>query len=129
MQRWSSERQAYEVPAYTAPEDTSWFHFLHGNVPHHQIDFIYRPAVPHGKLSQQHFSHLSRLMKYIEPQTYGGYAFCIGNLSRDDIQYEPGHGALTDQVEGGHGCPLARLRIGQIVRAYPQVAAPRRWQR
>jgi hypothetical protein len=96
MQRWTPPAaQAYVVPTYTAPDDTSWYHFLHGNVPRHQIDFIYRPVVPQARLSQQHFSHLSRLMKYIEPHTYGGYAFCIGNLSRDDVQYEPGHGGIA----------------------------------
>src|SRR5262245_49286895 len=80
------------VPAYRAPDDTPWYHFLHGNVPGHQIDFMYRPEVPQGRLRQQHFSHLARLMKYIEPQTNRRYAFAIGNLSRDDTQYEPGHG-------------------------------------
>jgi hypothetical protein len=96
MQRWSAPAaQPYVVPTYTVPDDTSWYHFLHGNVPRHQIDFIYRPVVPQAALSQQHFSHLSRLMKYIEPHTYGGYAFCIGNLSRDDVQYEPGHGGIA----------------------------------
>ena len=85
----------YVVPSYRAPDDTPWYHFLHGNVPGHQIDFIYRPEVPQGQLSRQHFSHLSRLMKYIEPQTNGPYAFAIGNLSRDDTQYEPGHGGVA----------------------------------
>jgi hypothetical protein len=85
----------YVVPSYRAPEDTPWYHFLHGNVPGHQIDFMYRPEVPQGQLSRQHFSHLSRLMKYIEPQTNGLYAFAIGNLSRDDTQYEPGHGGVA----------------------------------
>jgi hypothetical protein len=56
---------------------------------------MYRPEVPQGQLSRQHFSHLSRLMKYIEPQTNGLYAFAIGNLSRDDTQYEPGHGGVA----------------------------------
>src|SRR5688572_9540024 len=85
----------YAVPTYRATEDTPWYHFLHGNVPGHQIDFMYRPEVPQGALSRQHFSHLARLMKYIEPQTNAAYAFAIGNLSRDDTQYEPGHGGLA----------------------------------
>jgi hypothetical protein len=87
--------EGYVVPSYRAPDDTAWYHFLHGNVPGHQIDFIYRAEVPQGALSRQHFSHLSRLMKYIEPQTNGRFAFAIGNLSRDDTQYEPGHGGLA----------------------------------
>jgi hypothetical protein len=87
--------QGYAVPTYRALEDTSWYHFLHGNVPGHQIDFIYRPDVPQGPLTRQHFSHLARVMKYIEPQTNGDFAFAIGNLSRDDTQYEPGHGGLA----------------------------------
>ncbi|NUQ75774.1 MAG: hypothetical protein HUU21_19705 [Polyangiaceae bacterium] len=84
----------YAVPTYRAPEDTAWYHFLHGNVPGHQIDFMYRPEIPQGLLTRQHFSHLERLIKYIEPHTNTPYAFAIGNLSRDDTQYEPGHGGL-----------------------------------
>ncbi len=85
---------AYRVPTYRAPSGTAFFHFLHGHVPRHQIDFIYRPEIPQGELSQQHFSHLSRLMKYIEPQVHNPFAFAIGNLSRDDTQHEPGSGGV-----------------------------------
>ncbi len=85
----------YEVPTYKVPYGSSWFHFLHGNVPGHQIDFIYRPEVPQAPLTRQHFSHLSRLVKYIEPRHGSAYAFAIGNLSRDDTQFEPGHGGLA----------------------------------
>jgi hypothetical protein len=85
----------YEVPTYDLRPGEAWFHFLHGNVPGHQIDFIYRPKVPQGPLTRQHFSHLSRLMKYIEPRHGAAYAFEIGNLSRDDTQYEPGHGGIA----------------------------------
>src|SRR5690349_10408100 len=91
----SLEAGGYVVPAYRAPEDTSWYHFLHGNVPGHQIDFMYRAEVPQGPLTRQHFSHLARLMKYIEPQAGAPYAFAIGNLSRDDTQHEPGHGGVA----------------------------------
>lgn len=84
----------YAVPTYRSAEDTAWYHFLHGNVPGHQIDFMYRPEIPQGPLTRQHFSHLERLIKYIEPHTNSPYAFAIGNLSRDDTQYEPGHGGL-----------------------------------
>jgi hypothetical protein len=86
---------AYEVPTYDLRPGEAWFHFLHGNVPGHQIDFIYRPKVPQGPLTRQHFSHLSRLMKYIEPRHGSAYAFAIGNLSRDDTQYEPGRGGIA----------------------------------
>lgn len=85
----------YVVPTYKAPSGVAWIHFLHGNVPGHQIDFMYRPEVPAGPLTQQHFSHLARLVKYIEPRHRSAYAFAIGNLSRDDTQYEPGHGAVA----------------------------------
>src|SRR5690349_3740109 len=85
----------YIVPTYQATSETVWYHFLHGNVPGHQIDFMYRPDVPQEPLTQQHFSHLARLVKYIEPRSRSAYAFAIGNLSRDDTQYEPGHGALA----------------------------------
>lgn len=85
----------YVVPSYRANDEPAWYHFLHGNVPGHQIDFMYRPEVPQGPLSRQHFSHLARLLKYIEPQEGCPYAFCVGNLSRDDTQHEPGHGGLA----------------------------------
>lgn len=85
----------YVVPTYRAAADASWFHFLHGNVPGHQIDFIYRPDVPQGPLKQQHFSHLAPFIKYIEPRPSSSYAFAIANLSRDDTQHEPGHGAIA----------------------------------
>lgn len=85
---------SYTVPTYRAPADAVFFHVLHGHVPRHQIDFIYRPEIPQGVLSQQHFSHLSRLMKYIEPREGCPFAFAIGNLSRDDTQHEPGRGGV-----------------------------------
>ena len=85
----------YVVPTYREADDTPWYHFLHGNVPGHQIDFMYRAEVPQGPLTRQHFSHLARLMKYIEPQTGAPYAFAIGNLSRDDTQHEPGRGGVA----------------------------------
>jgi hypothetical protein len=85
----------YVVPTYVAPEDTAFYHFLHGSVPGHQIDFMHRPEVPHGPLNRQHFGHLARLMKYIAPRENSPYAFAIGNLSRDDTQHEPGHGGMA----------------------------------
>ncbi|HSN98832.1 MAG TPA: hypothetical protein VLS89_11125, partial [Candidatus Nanopelagicales bacterium] len=91
----SSEAAAgYHIPRYRAPEDVTWYHVLHGNIPNHQIDFMYGPDVPQALLTPTHFSHMTRLMKYIEPHTHGSHAFAIGNLSRDDTQHEPGHGAL-----------------------------------
>lgn len=94
MSAYDESRSGYSVPSYRAHESEAWYHFLHGNVPGHQIDFMYCAEVPQGPLTRQHFSHLSRLMKYIEPQTNGVYAFTIGNLSRDDTQHEPGHGGI-----------------------------------
>ncbi len=84
----------YTIPRYRAPDDATWYHVLHGNVPNHQIDFMYGPEVPQGLLTPTHFSHFARLLKYIEPQTNASHAFAIGNLSRDDVQHEPGHGAV-----------------------------------
>lgn len=89
-----SERE-YVVPTYRAPEGAVWYHFLYGSIPGHQIDFIVRPEVPHGPLSPQHFSHLLRLIKYIEAREGSPFAFAIANLSRDDTQHVPGHGGLA----------------------------------
>jgi hypothetical protein len=94
MGGYEEREGGYTVPTYKASQGAAWYHFLHGNVPGHQIDFMYRPEVPQGLLTRQHFSHLSRLIKYIEPHTNNPFAFAIGNLSRDDTQYEPGHGGL-----------------------------------
>lgn len=85
----------YDVPTYKASPDVPWYHFLHGNVPGHQIDFIYRPEIPAGPVTPQHFSHLARFVKYIEPRRGSAFAFAIANLSRDDTQYEPGHGGIA----------------------------------
>ena len=90
-----SDGPRYVVPSYRAEGDTAFFHFLHGTVPGHQIDFMYRPDVPQGALKQTHFGHLSRLIKYIEPRQNAKAAFALGNLSRDDVQHEPGHGGLA----------------------------------
>jgi len=90
-----AEAEGYVVPTYEAAPGAAYYHFLHGNVPGHQIDFIYRPEVPSGPLSRQHFSHLSRLVRYLEPREDALCAFAIGNLSRDDTQHEPGRGGLA----------------------------------
>src|SRR5580704_2400587 len=89
------EPHEYVVPRYRAAEDERWYHFLHGNVPGHQIDFMYRPEVPQGPLCRQHYSHLERLVNFIEPHESSAFAFAIGNLSRDDTQHEPGHGGVA----------------------------------
>ncbi len=88
-------RPSYVVPRYRAAGDAVWYHVLHGNVPGYQIDFMYCPEVPHGAFTQNHFGHLARLMKYIEPREGAAYAFALGNLSRDDVQHEPGHGGIA----------------------------------
>ncbi|WP_437600534.1 hypothetical protein WMF28_03055 [Sorangium sp. So ce590] len=95
MRRNEASAAGYEPPRYRAADDAPWYHVLHGNVPEHQIDFMYGPEVPQGPLTPTHLSHLARLMKYIEPQTNGTHAFAIGNLSRDDTQHEAGHGAIS----------------------------------
>lgn len=87
-------RGGYAVPTYRIDGD-AWYHFLHGNVPGHEIDFIFRAEVPQPPLTRQHFSHLTRLLRYIEPQSHESFAFAIGNLSRDDTQHEPGHGGVA----------------------------------
>lgn len=85
----------YQVPTYKLEPQEAWFHFLHGNVPGHQIDFMVRPVVPQSPLTRQHFSHLERVVKYIEPRHAAAYSFAITNLSRDDSQHEPGHGGIA----------------------------------
>lgn len=85
---------AYSIPRYRAPAGAAFLHVLHGHVPGHQIDFMYAPEVPQRELTPTHFSHLARLMKYMEPQPGARYGFAIANLSRDDTQFEPGHGGL-----------------------------------
>jgi len=95
MARERESRAPYVVPRYRAEGDPAWYHVLHGTVPGHEIDFICCPAVPQGLLTQTHFAHVARLMKYIEPREKAAFGFAIGNLSRDDTQHEPGHGGLA----------------------------------
>lgn len=90
-----SDRPAYQIPRYRAPDDTAFYHFLHGTVPGHQIDFMICPEVPQGALQQTHFGHLTRLIRYIEPRQGATFGFALGNLSRDDVQHEPGHGGVA----------------------------------
>lgn len=85
----------YQVPTYKLEPQEAWFHFLHGDVPGHQIDFMVRPVVPQLPLTRQHFSHLERVVKYIEPRHATAYSFAITNLSRDDSQHEAGHGGIA----------------------------------
>ena len=85
----------YEVPTYMLQPEERWFHFLYGNVPGHQIDYMYRPEVPQEPLTRQQFSHVTRIVKLIEPRREAAFAFAIANMSRDDTQYEPGHGGVA----------------------------------
>lgn len=88
-------RSPYAVPRYRESGEPAWYHVLHGTVPGHQIDFIYCPDVPQGPLTQTHFAHVARLIKYIEPREQASFAFALGNLSRDDVQHDPGHGGIA----------------------------------
>src|SRR4029450_13716922 len=64
-------------------------------------------------------------MKYTEPQTNAPYAFAIGNLSRDDTQYEPGHGggALIFGLRIRGGTDHAGRRDPHFARGRPAAAA------
>lgn len=87
--------EQYVIPRYRETTSPAWYHVLHGTVPGHQIDFIYSPEVPQGPLTRTHLAHLGRIIKYIEPRDHTSLAFAIGNLSRDDVQHEAGHGGLA----------------------------------
>lgn len=95
MESADEAKRPYVFPRYQAAGDPAWYHVLHGTVPGHQIDFMYCPDVPQGRLTQTHFAHLGRLIKYIEPRQNAPYAFVLGNLSRDDVQHEAGHGGVA----------------------------------
>lgn len=95
MTQQGAVREQYIVPRYRETTAPAWYHVLHGTVPGHQIDFIYCPEVPQGPLTQTHLAHVARLIKYIEPRDQTSFAFALGNLSRDDVQHEPGHGGLA----------------------------------
>ncbi len=85
----------YQAPTYKIEPGEAWFHFLHGNVPGHEIDFIYHPEVPQKPLTKQHVNHLVGLLKFIEPRQAMAYAFAIVNLSLGDSQFEAGHGGVA----------------------------------
>src|SRR5262245_3392225 len=95
MARGGDARAPYAVPRYRAGDGAAWYHVLHGTVPGHQMDFIYCPEVPHGPLTHTHFAHVARLIKFTEPREQASFAFAIGNLSRNDVQHEPGHGGVA----------------------------------
>lgn len=95
MTQQGDAREQYVIPRYREATAPAWYHVLHGTVPGHQIDFIYSPEVPQGQLTRTHLAHLGRIIKYIEPRDHTSLAFAIGNLSRDDVQHEPGHGGLA----------------------------------
>jgi hypothetical protein len=71
-----SDPRGYVIPCHRAAEGEPWFH-----LPGHEIDFTYRPEVPRGALTRQHYNHLARRMEYVEPAHGAEYAFAIGNLS------------------------------------------------
>lgn len=87
-------QRAYNVPRYMPSDGATWYHYLYGYVPNHQLDFICRPEKA-SEVSPQQFSHLNRLIQYIEPSGDAAYAFAVCNLSRDDTQHEPGHGGIA----------------------------------
>ncbi|MBK9259428.1 MAG: hypothetical protein IPM54_06275 [Polyangiaceae bacterium] len=91
----SLSKRQYHAPTYRLEPDEAWYHFLHGNVPGHEIDFIYHPEVPQKPLTRQHVNHLVGLLKFIEPRQGMAYAFAIANLSLGDSQFEPGHGGVA----------------------------------
>ncbi len=95
MNAMDFSKKQYQAPTYRIEPDEAWFHFLHGNVPGHEIDFIYHPEVPQKPLTRQHVNHLVGLLKFIEPRQGMAYAFAIVNLSLGDSQYEPGHGGVA----------------------------------
>lgn len=95
MNASSLAKRPYQAPTYRIGPDEAWYHFLHGNVPGHEIDFIYHPEVPQKPLTRQHMNHLVGLLKFIEPRQGMAYAFAIANLSLGDSQYEPGHGGVA----------------------------------
>lgn len=85
---------AYQAPQYAPGLDAVWYHVLYGHVPGHQLDFIYRPELPHQKLKRQHFSDLQLVIRHLQPTACHSPAFAICNLSAYDTQHVPGHGGL-----------------------------------
>jgi len=90
-----ADARSYVAPAYQAPPGVPWLHAIHGHVPGHGRDFIFCPEAPQGAFTPTHREQLARLMSAIAPREGSPFAFAIGNLSRDDRQHDPGHGALA----------------------------------
>lgn len=84
----------YQAPRYLPQSSVAWYHVLYGHVPGHQLDFIYRPHIPHQKLKPQHFSDLQLVIRHLQPAPQRSVAFAICNLSAHDTQHRPGHGGL-----------------------------------
>lgn len=79
---------------YPVSADARWLHYLHGNVPGHQLDWICRPARGAGKATPQHVQHLLDLIQIHDVPTAGEFSLTLGNLSLKDSTWRPGHGAI-----------------------------------
>lgn len=79
---------------YPPSSDATWHVFLYGNVPGHQLDWIWRPANEGGP-SQLHVQHLHALVQLFDVPDPSLSTLTIGNLSLGDTRHMPGRGALA----------------------------------
>ena len=73
----------------------SWLHYLHGNVPGHQLDWILRPESVPDAVEPFHIQHLHGLIHSRDVAHSGDVVVTFGNLSTRDTRYRAGHGALA----------------------------------
>ncbi len=79
---------------YIAPPGSSWLHYLHGNVPGHQLDWICRPRGMPGGVTPQHVQHLLDLVQVHDVPGPSEVTLTFANLSLKDTTWRPGHGGL-----------------------------------
>ncbi len=79
---------------YIAAPGATWLHYLHGNVPGHQLDWICRPRGMPGAVTPQHVQHLLDLVQVHDVPGPGEVTLTFANLSLKDTTWRPGHGGL-----------------------------------
>ena len=72
----------------------AWLHYLHGNVPGHQLDWIARPQGQPGGVTPQHVQHLLDLIQVHDVPSAGDVTLTFANLSLKDTTHRPGYGGL-----------------------------------
>lgn len=73
----------------------AWLHYLHGNVPGHQLDWIARPHGLPGGVTPQHVQHLLDIIQVHDVPGPSEHNLTFANLSLKDTTHRPGLGGMA----------------------------------